>query len=553
MQSKTSQVIPVDNTDQDSQTALQGAVQKMLKDGKGFELLCASFGFEQVLGYLAKEFWKDRIKLAGLLRKSESFAYAKRAPGKRKTIAAYYWRAANGGAERVVTQLCNRWAAMLNEKGEPLYNVVLITDTAPMENEYELSEKVQRAFLPALAQSTKENYQNRLAAWQDLIRQYSIDVVISSQWLSPVTFWDMLAVKGAPTHPAFFIHAHNTCGLNFKLGVAQELAETYSFCDGVIALSECDELYVKSFNRNAKYIINPLPLEPDKIDPASYQPHTIVWCARISNEKKPLDVLKMMELVVQQLPEAKLYVVGGDKEDLFQAMQNKVREAGLENNVELVGFTLDVDKYYSMATVMVVTSEFEGFSLAMGEGMAHSLPIVAYDMPYLTYFRDGRGIVAVPQDNTELLAQKVVELLRNPEKAKALGAQGKQQITEICHADIEADWKELFDNLDEEKKEPENSTISIVLKHITEFQHKGKLQIVDLWTERYRKIKDDWRKSVRENRKLTANRDKAVQENKKLKKNIKAKNKQLDNIKSGWSWKIGRFLTWLPRMLLGRK
>lgn len=506
---------------------------------EGFELLTEVFGLEDILCLLAKLDWNPEVRL-GELMKDVSFFYHKKRDKKKKTIAAYYRNIANGGAQRVVAMLCNRWAEMKDDNGDYLYNVVLVTDVEPVADEYELSKKVQRAFVPPFATSVKEKFRERYRAWANIIHDYDIDIVVSSLWIDPVIYWDMLAIKGQKSKPAFVIHAHNFCAVPFEFQGNNATAQIYKYmtCDGVVTLSDCDKLFVSSFNNHVEYIVNPIAFNPKEIPTSTYNKNTIVWCGRISWEKQPIDVIKMMKFVVDKIPDAKLLVVGDGVDSLKKQMLELIRAFGLENNVEMTGFTLDVGQYYGMASVIVCTSRYEGFPLTLGEAMAFGVPVLSYDMPWLSFVQDGRGVVTVPQKRFELLAERVVEFLSDQDQIKRIGLSGKQQITEVAEKDIETDWEHFFDAIAEPRDNdcPEQDSASVIFKYLTLYQYVGKKNAVNGEVQKRKRIENDYKHKL----------DKLKHEKVLLEKNLK-------EVMSGYSFRIGRIITWLPRKLTGRK
>ena len=95
---------------------------------EGFTYLTETFGLEDVICVLAKKDWNPEDRIGKIMADNTFFNHKKCDKKKRKTIAAYYRCIANGGAQRVVAMLCNRWAEMKDNKGNNLYNVVLVTD-----------------------------------------------------------------------------------------------------------------------------------------------------------------------------------------------------------------------------------------------------------------------------------------------------------------------------------------------------------------------------------------------------------------------------------------
>lgn len=415
-----------------------------------FPKLIDTWGFEEVLVSFAKSKWDSYVDFSET--SASAFILNVREERKRiKTVAFYYRCIANGGAQRVVADLCNRFAEKKNEKGDYAFNVVCITDSEfwGVKGDYPLSARVARTYLPAFAKSSREKYRDRFHAWHEIISEHEIDVVVSGLWTEPVTFWDALCVKGHPRSPYFLTHSHSYNAIPYLWGETspKRIDALYRVCDGAVALSDCDRRHIEKINPHVRAIVNPLAFDPRKVGESSREPNTIVWCGRISGEKRPLDTVRMMRKVVAEIPDAKLRLVGGGDESLMRATADLVRELGLEKNVELVGFTHDVAAYYSKASVFVLSAEYEGFSLTFGEAMAHGIPIVSYDMPWLTFMRDGRGIIPVERLNPDAIAREVVRLLKNPAEARELGLRGREHIIEINDVDIVAEWENLFDEI----------------------------------------------------------------------------------------------------------
>lgn len=522
-----------------------------------FESFCEEFYFDEILCFLAKKYWNDRTAIAKVFLNQPYFNYIPRKNSEKKTIAAYYRCISNGGAQRVVAMLCNRWAAMVDENGEALYNVILITDEGHEDEiEYELSSNIIREYLPDFKQAVGVKYKDRFLAWKRIVTRHNIDVVVSSLGLAPCALWDMLAVKGSNKSTAFCIHSHSLSSFIYGSPSPEALDITYKYrlCDGVVTLSECDKLFVKSFNTNVAAIANPLGLDLASAAVSSYNSNTIIWLGRISPEKQPLDLVKVMDIVVKEIPNAKLYVVGEGDEKLTEKMKALIAEHNLENNIELIGFTLEVEKYYKNTSVLLFTSAYEGFSLTIAEALAHSVPVISYDLPYLSFMQDGRGILTVPQGKYDLMAEEVIELLKNKARIEELGREAKNNVSGICGNDIDGLWKAFFDSIEaKDVHEASNDNFSLLLDNITQFHEKGRLQYVNKVKQLEKRLKTANDKLKATDKKLKDSEATLQATDKKLKSveaKLKTTDKFLKDITNGLSFKIGRILTWLPRKIL---
>lgn len=424
---------------------------------KNLERLCGASQEQRLraVSDLANESFYHKADLARCLKDAPVLTYT---PRTIKTVALYYRNIVNGGAQRVVAQLCSLFADV-KEEGREKYRVVLVTDEESSPDDYPLSPRVERVVIPRRERFPKEDFVLRAQAWADLLDRYQVDVVLHSMWLDPVAFWDMLCIKSHASHPAVVMHTHSACGVLYRLS-GTEVEETFSsfaIVDGVVTLSRCDETYWNSINPRTCCILNPCHMEPAGPRRAARGNH-LVWLGRISKEKQPLEMVRIMQHVVQQVPDAVCHMVGGGDEALMELLKQAIQDAGLENHVVLDGFHSDVERFYEDASVMVLTSEFEGFALTLYESAAYGLPTVTYDLPWLEYYSIMDGWASVPQLDAQGAAREIVGLLKDPQHWQTQ-SDGLYRSFEAYHRrDVLGQWQQLFASL-EQGGVPEGETL----------------------------------------------------------------------------------------------
>lgn len=102
---------------------------------------------------------------------------------------------------------------------------------------------------------------------------------------------------------------------------------------------------------------------------------------RYDPAKAQHDLIKAMDHLVDELPDAKLLIVGwGELEDSLQSL---VKEHDLTENVSITGRVSprNIHNYYAIADVFVSSSIREGLPIVILEAMSASLPIVATNIP----------------------------------------------------------------------------------------------------------------------------------------------------------------------------
>lgn len=151
-----------------------------------------------------------------------------------------------------------------------------------------------------------------------------------------------------------------------------------------------------------------------RIDLPSANALVVGWIGRLSHEKGADIFLQAAALVLAECPGTRFIVVG-DGPDL--AMLNALtQKLNIEKSVSFVGRRTDMPDVYASLDVMVSSSRQEGLPMAILEGMASGLPLVATavgDVP--TVVLDGQTGIIVPSENVELLAAKIVKLLQDPQ------------------------------------------------------------------------------------------------------------------------------------------
>ena len=524
-------------------------------DMEAFSLLVQTWGIEAVCSMLAEKYWFERADIARRMLNSQCFNLEARPV---KTVAIYYRKIQDGGAEKVTAQLSNILEGVKDEKGRKKYKVILITDDVSSENEYYLEPSIIREYLPECSEFIKEKYQKRLFVWSKILDKYDIDAVVSGQWMDAFTLWDMLAVKGHRSHPGFVLHIHSFTmrPYQWKSEAALEIMYLYQLCDGAVVLSDCDRTFVELFCGNTHTIANPVKYIEETDVSNSREKNSIVWSGRLVPVKQPEHLIFMMERVVREIPDAKLYIVGTGEEEYVETLKKAVSDSKLDDNIVFTGFTNDVSLYYKKAQIAVCTSMYEGFPMFISEALSYELPVIMYDLPWLMISDKNEGICPVEMGRYDLLAREVIRLLENHEERNRRGKKGQEKIREISGTDIGREWGKVFDGIgspniylkDSEKGQKER----ILFEHLTLYQAQAKQEL-------YSKLKQTYAEKSEINAKLKQTYAEKSEINAKLQLTYKEKaergvkikelEKELSELKSSRRYKFGRALTAPARKL----
>jgi glycosyltransferase involved in cell wall biosynthesis len=146
--------------------------------------------------------------------------------------------------------------------------------------------------------------------------------------------------------------------------------------------------------------------------------------------QKGFDVLvRAMASVRASVPDVALVIAGEGPER--QRLEHIASNLGLQGAVRLLGRREDVPALMESATLLVHPARWEGFGLVLLEAMRSALPIVATAVGGIPeVVEDGVTAVLVPPEDPERLADAILLMLREPDRARAMGSAGFARLQE---------------------------------------------------------------------------------------------------------------------------
>jgi len=188
-----------------------------------------------------------------------------------------------------------------------------------------------------------------------------------------------------------------------------------------------------------------LPSEPDPRP--SRQPMRFIVLARLEFQKGLDDALEAFALVVKEEPAARLDIYG--QGSLHTQLTLQIEALGLQNAVRLRGYDSQATETLWSATGLIVTSRFEGFSLAILEARGRGCPVVSYDMKYgpreqITSGKDG---FLVPARDVRALADGVLRLIRDPDLVRRMSATARESVGRHSHQALIEDWHGVLERV----------------------------------------------------------------------------------------------------------
>jgi glycosyltransferase involved in cell wall biosynthesis len=116
-----------------------------------------------------------------------------------------------------------------------------------------------------------------------------------------------------------------------------------------------------------------------------------LWVGRLDGNKDPLTVLSALEMVLGNLPAARVYMAYGEDSPLLEAVERRIAESDvLRGSVRLLG-TLPhhrMEEVYNSADYFLLGSRYEGSGFALVESLACGVVPIVTDIPSFRMMTD---------------------------------------------------------------------------------------------------------------------------------------------------------------------
>jgi glycosyltransferase involved in cell wall biosynthesis len=162
------------------------------------------------------------------------------------------------------------------------------------------------------------------------------------------------------------------------------------------------------------------------------EPHTLLYVGRLSPQKDVVTLIRAMQYVVRDVPEARLRIVGGGSESA--TVQALAAACGVTQAIDFCGPIPreDIACEFRRAGIFVLSSLYEGTCMVLHEAALAGLPIVSTDHAGAKDFVvDGKNGIVVHVRDHRGLARAIVALLKDPSMSQRMG-QGSLERVQHC-------------------------------------------------------------------------------------------------------------------------
>lgn len=344
-----------------------------------------------------------------------------------------------GGAERV----CCNIAGFLADRGHNVKMLSMVDDEAT----YGLNPKVNRIDL--IKSNERRNFLHdailRYKRLYQYVKQADDDAFIV---MLPITILMLFSLKGI-TRAKFITSERNMPTLYPKWQqCAMKLIA--SKVDGWIFQTQDQKEWYGDSVDIVKSIIIPNAIDEHFLN----QPYSgartkkIVSVGRLMPQKNHALLINAFAKISNHFPDYTLHIYG--EGPLKEELEKKAISLSINNKIFFEGYVKDVAPLIKDASLFVLSSDFEGMPNALMEAMALGLPCVSTDCngggARFLISNDQNGIL-VPQKDTDALANAMIEILSDGDKALNMGIEANKICAKLHPTTIYSMWENFIDEI----------------------------------------------------------------------------------------------------------
>jgi glycosyltransferase involved in cell wall biosynthesis len=270
---------------------------------------------------------------------------------------------------------------------------------------------------------------------------------LAARWLRKPLVWDVRDILEPGSARSLLIEVARVTRphiVAMSSAVAESLAE-----------AGCDTTVVLGARPMDKYV----PLPPDqKLREAiglKTGDKVLSVVARLTPWKGHQTLLDAFRRVLDDEPDARLLVIGDAgfwTDDYTADLHRQAEDLGCAEAVYWLGFREDIPQLLALTDVMVLPSKDEPFGIVLVEAMAAGKPVIATRTGGpLDIVTEGVTGLLVEAGDVGQLADAILQLLGDPERAAAMGRAGRKRAED--HFDISRVLTQLYDVYDKMLKQ----------------------------------------------------------------------------------------------------
>ena len=217
--------------------------------------------------------------------------------------------------------------------------------------------------------------------------------------------------------------------------------------DLVVVRGSKAEAYVRSAGYESKIEVVTGSVITDQTYACDEREIDVIFVGRLTEYKRPDIFFSLMKDLAEKVPEVKIKVVGDGP--MSNELKQYTEVNSLTSNIEFLGKRKDVLQLLGNSKVFVLTSRWEGVSIAMLEAMALGVVPVVVDVGDLSdYVKNDETGYIYDHNNVDKIPDKIRELLNNPNSLEQYSKNAKKYVADRCDRGVLSKrWRGIFNTM----------------------------------------------------------------------------------------------------------
>jgi glycosyltransferase involved in cell wall biosynthesis len=229
---------------------------------------------------------------------------------------------------------------------------------------------------------------------------------------------------------------------SFATGIIACSEAVRSFCEGEIRYRPGKTRVIHNAVDVRRFVELPSPEEARRALGLPQDSAILVCVASLTTQKGHESLLIAMARILAAFPATTLVLVG--EGPCRSSLTQLASELGLSGSIRFLGARTDIPIILAASDLFVLPSLWEGFGLVLAEAGAAGLPVVATRVDgILEVIEEGKTGFLVKPNKPRELADAVVALLENRERARVMGMRARERVGE--RFDIDAAVRKVED------------------------------------------------------------------------------------------------------------
>lgn len=203
----------------------------------------------------------------------------------------------------------------------------------------------------------------------------------------------------------------------------------------------------EAHNFNVTFIPNIIPISDYVYKERETLTPNLLWVRAFHTTYNPVLAIQVLKLLKDTYPEAKLCMIGPQKDHSYQETLDLISVLNLQDSVEITG-VLPKEEWHKKSeeyAILINTTNVDNTPVSLIESMALGLPIVSTDVGGVPFLIENKkeGYLVTKNDSAKM-ASTIVQLLEAKTSHIEITKNARKKATSFDWSEVKNKWMEIL-------------------------------------------------------------------------------------------------------------